>query len=108
MGWALRTSSKGKRFSDVQKKYLVDLFDVGEQGEKLIQVMFQEKFDKGDFLTLQQIASFSQLAKKRRENTAGDKDNGESGHGDDNYYEEDDLNKKDFEKDKKLKNYQLH
>ncbi|CAB3981551.1 SURP and G-patch domain-containing 1 [Paramuricea clavata] len=31
MGWALRTSTKGKRFSDVQKKYLVDVFDAREQ-----------------------------------------------------------------------------
>ncbi|CAB3992925.1 hypothetical protein AC249_AIPGENE15385 [Paramuricea clavata] len=55
----------------------------------------------GDFLTPQQIASFfSRLAKKRRENTAGDKDNEERGDGDDNDYEEDDLNKKDFEKRK--------
>ncbi|CAB4042341.1 SURP and G-patch domain-containing 1, partial [Paramuricea clavata] len=43
MGWALRTSSKGKRFSDVQKKYLVDVFNAGEQTGR--------KADPGDVST---------------------------------------------------------
>ena len=111
-GWALKTYSKRKRFSDIQKKFLLDVFDAGEQtGQKadpadVSKAMRSARnsdgsrlFGKSDFLTPQQIASFfSRLAKKRRGNAAGDKDNKDGDVENDGDCEEDDVNRKDFQK----------
>ena len=81
IGWALKSSAKGKRFTRTQKEYLTSHFDLGEQtGHKVdpknaSNSMRKAKnpdglrlFQKSDFLSPQQIASFfSRLAKKRRQ-----------------------------------------
>ena len=114
MGWVLKSSAKRKRLSGIQKKFLIDLLDAGEQtGQKsdpadVSRAMRSARhndssrlFGMNDFLTPQQITSFfSRLAKKRRENAAGDKDKEHrDDRGEDNY-EEDKVNKNDFQQRK--------
>ena len=81
IGWALKSSAKRKRFTPTQKEYLTSHFDIGEQtGHKVdpknvSNSMRKAKnpdgsrlFQKSDFLSPQQIASFfSRLAKKRKQ-----------------------------------------
>ncbi|KXJ06886.1 hypothetical protein AC249_AIPGENE27447, partial [Exaiptasia diaphana] len=82
MGWALKSSTQQrKHFSDAQKKYLIKMFDVGEDtGHKVdantVSISMRKArnldgssmFDSSDYLTPRQIKSFfSRLAKKRRE-----------------------------------------
>lgn len=80
MGWALKTTSKKKRFSDSQKKYLITFFQTGERtGQKanpsdVSKAMRTARnkdgarlFGKDDFLTPQQISSFfSRVAAKKK------------------------------------------
>ncbi|KAK3732767.1 hypothetical protein QZH41_006933 [Actinostola sp. cb2023] len=93
MGWALKsTTAKKKRFTDAQRKYLVDVFNAGEQsGQKVDPVNISKAmriarysdgsrmFEKGDFLTPQQIVSFfSRLASKKRIDVAATEDDGDA------------------------------
>ncbi|CAB3986533.1 SURP and G-patch domain-containing 1 [Paramuricea clavata] len=81
IGWALKSSAKRKHFTPTQKEYLTSHFDIGEQtghkvdAKNVSNSMRKAKnpdgsrlFQKSDFLSPQQIASFfSRLAKKRRQ-----------------------------------------
>lgn len=90
-GWALKSSAKRKRFTDDQKKYLIEIFENGEStGRKanpatVAQSMRKAKhqdgtkvFTKNDYLTAQQIASFfSRHARKRKGGLSTDNDDKE-------------------------------
>ena len=79
MGWALKTSSKKKRLTEDQKKYLMELFQIGEQTGQKVNPDAASKslrkaknadgsriFGTDEFLTPKQVASFfSRLAAKR-------------------------------------------
>ncbi len=79
-GWALKSSAKRKRFNEVQKKYLTDVFNNGQSTgrkanpEAVAQSMRRAKnkdgthmFNKDEYLTAQQIAGFfSRYAKKKK------------------------------------------
>ncbi|KAL9963761.1 hypothetical protein ACROYT_G027299 [Oculina patagonica] len=79
-GWALKTAKKPKRFSEAQRKYLEDKFNLGQETghkqnpEQVSKDMrFAKKangsrlFSKDEFLTAQQIRSFfSRTAAKLR------------------------------------------
>ena len=79
MGWALKYSSSSRRFTEAQKKYLTDLFVLGEQTgrkadpEQVSKAMRKTRdangsflFDAGSYLTSKQITSFfSRLSAKK-------------------------------------------
>jgi Arf-GAP/Rho-GAP domain/ANK repeat/PH domain-containing protein 3 len=79
MGWALKNSSSSRRFTKAQKKYLTDLFVLGEQTgrkadpEQVSKAMRKTRdangsflFDANSYLTSKQIASFfSRLSAKK-------------------------------------------
>ncbi len=71
MGWALKSTTKKRRFSDEQKKYLLEIFQIGEQTGKKVDLASASKmirtarnidgtrkFKKEDFLSSGQIAGF--------------------------------------------------
>ena len=80
MGWALKSTTKKRRFSDEQKKYLLEIFQKGEQtGKKADPASASKmmrtarntdgtrKFGKEDFLSSRQIAGFfSRTAAKKK------------------------------------------
>ena len=79
-GWALKPTKKSTRFSEAQRKYLEEKFNIGQQTghkqnpEQVAKDMrFAKKsdgsrlFSSGEFLTTQQVQSFfSRLASKLR------------------------------------------
>lgn len=79
-GWALKSTAKKKRFTENQKKYLIEVFQMGEQtGQKanpsnVSKAMRTARnsdgvrlFGKDEFLTSQQISSFfSRVAAKKK------------------------------------------
>jgi hypothetical protein len=87
-GWALKSSAKRKRFNEVQKKYLTDVFNNGQSTgrkanpEAVAQSMRRAKnkdgthmFNKDEYLTAQQIAGFfSRYAKKKMLGSPSDGD----------------------------------
>ena len=91
MGWALKSTKQRKRLSEKQKKYLLDIYLIGEStGYKaepaaVAKSMRKSKnsdgdllFEASEFLTPQQIASFfSRLSAKRALLTADDEDEDE-------------------------------
>jgi hypothetical protein len=82
MGWALKSTTKKRRFSDEQKKYLLEIFQIGEQTGKKVDpasaskmmrtarnIDGTRKFKKEDFLSSRQIAGFfSRTAAKKKLN----------------------------------------
>ncbi len=69
MGWALKSTAKKRRFSDKQKKYQLEIFQIGEQTGKKVDpasaskitrtarnIDGSRKFKKEDFLSSRQIA----------------------------------------------------
>ena len=82
MGWALKSTAKKRRFSDEQKKYLLEIFQIGEQTGKKVDpasaskmmrtarnIDGTRKFKKEDFLSSRQIAGFfSRTAAKKKLN----------------------------------------
>ena len=80
MGWVLKSTTKKRRFSDEQKKYLLEIFQKGEQtgkkadpasASKMIRTARNtdgtRKFKKEDFLSSRQIAGFfSRTAAKKK------------------------------------------
>ncbi|XP_048588306.1 uncharacterized protein LOC125572199 [Nematostella vectensis] len=92
MGWALKSTKKTKRFSKRQKKYLDDMFSIGQQtGNKADasavarNMRYAKNSDGGrlfnpeEFLTPQQITSyFSRKALKNRQRQSVDSDDEEA------------------------------
>ena len=88
VGWALKTSSKRKRFSSKQKQYLLKKYNLGEEtGRKLeasdvVTDLRRAKDDRGlklfkpaEYLTEQQISSFfSREASRRRRGNIEEQD----------------------------------
>ena len=82
MGWALKSTTKKRRFSDEQKKYLLEIFQIGEQTGKKVDLASASKmirtarnidgtreFKKEDFLSSGQIVGFfSRTAAKKKSN----------------------------------------
>ncbi len=82
MGWALKSTTKKRRFSDEQKKYLLEIFQIGEQTGKKVDpasaskmmraarnIDGTRKLKKEDFLSSRQIAGFfSRTAAKKKLN----------------------------------------
>lgn len=74
MGWAFKVKKKKTVFSTKQKNYMVEKFNIGKHGGCKVDpftaaedMQNDEKFQKDDFLTGQQIASFfSRLAQQNR------------------------------------------
>lgn len=88
MGWALKTTTQRRRFSEEQKKYLLDIFQSGEQTgnkadpESVSKMMRTARkmdgirmFGKDDWLSTRQIASFfSRVAAKKKLDVVVDDD----------------------------------
>ena len=80
MGWALKSTTKKRRFSDEKKKYLLEILQKGEQtgkkadpasASKMMRTAMNtdgtRKFKKEDFLSSRQIAGFfSRTAAKKK------------------------------------------
>ena len=85
-GWALKTAKKATRFSDAQKKYLEEKFNLGQAtGQKqdpntvARDMRFAKRMDgsklfkRDEYLSPQQVQSFfSRMAAKSRHDQAGD------------------------------------
>lgn len=93
MGWALKSTSGRKRFSEKQKEYLKAIFDIGQKSGRKANPINVEKemrqakdsngarlFESHEFLTSKQITSFfSRLAAKRNvdiDEESGDEESG--------------------------------